>query len=70
MAHDTISWPTVSFNEVFMFVCVPYLVCLILRLCLRLPLRLSLSLLDSAFVGVDDMLCKECKGHMSHDGTL
>ena len=57
MAHDTISWPMVSFNEVLMFVCVPYLVCLILRLCLRLHLRLSL--LNSAFVGVNDMLCKE-----------
>ena len=59
MAHDTISWPMVSFNEVLMFVCVPYLVCLILRLCLRLRLRLRLclSLYDSAFlVG---MLCKE-----------
>ena len=57
MAHDTISWAMVSFNEVLMIVCVPYLVCLILCLCLRL--RLCLSLLDSAFVGVDDMLCKE-----------
>ena len=59
MAHDTISWPMVSFNEVLMFVCVPYLVCLILCLCLSFRLRLCLSLLDSAFVGVDDMLCKE-----------
>ena len=57
MAYDTISWPMVSFNEVLMFVCVPYLVCLILCLCLRL--RLCLCLLDSAFVGVGDMLCKE-----------
>ena len=57
MAHDTTSWPMVSLNEVFMFVCVPYLVCLILSLCLRLSL--CLCLLDSAFVGVDDMLCKE-----------
>ena len=59
MAHDTISWPMVSFNEVLMFVCVRYLVYLILYLCLRLRLCLCLSLLDSAFVGVDDMLCKE-----------
>ena len=57
MAHDTISWPMVSFNEVLMFVCVPYLVCLILCLCLRL--RLCLCLLDFTFVGVGDMLCKE-----------
>ena len=57
MAYDTISWPMVSFNEVLMFVCVPYLVCLILCLCLRL--HLCLCLLDSAFVGVGDMLCKE-----------
>ena len=57
-----------QFQRSVMFVCVPYLVCLILCLCLRL--RLRLSLLDSAFVDVGDMLCKEWQGHMSHDGTL